>query len=134
MSAPALAAPKVEITPAALKFIRRMVMFSSAGTTAGFRLNVAPGGCSGYTTSFDVESMAGEGDAVIESNGVRIFVNAASAAVLDGTILDFVDAPMDSGLKVTNPNAGPCGCSSMGAASAAPGVATVSIGSIVRKR
>ncbi len=133
MSAPAIAAPKVEITPAALKFIRRMVMFSSAGPTGGFRLNVAPGGCSGYTTTFDIEPAAGEGDAVIEEGGLRIFVNAASAAVLEGTILDFADAPMDSGLKVTNPNAGPCGCSSMGAA-AAPGVASISLSSIVRKR
>lgn len=134
MSAPAIAAPKVEITPAALKFIRRMVMFSSAGPTGGFRLNVAPGGCSGYTTTFDVEAAAGDSDAVIEEGGIRIFVNPASAAVLEGTILDFVDAPMDSGLKVTNPNAGPCGCSSMGAATAAPGVASIALSSIVRKR
>lgn len=126
--------PTVEITAAAHKFIRRMVMFSPTGAAGGFRLNVTPGGCSGYSTAFDVEAAPGESDVVLESGGLRIFLSPASAQVLDGTILDFVDAPMDSGLKVTNPSAGPCGCSSMGAATAAPGVATVSIGSIQRKR
>ena len=43
------------VTPAALKFIQRMVRFGGAGPRAGFRLEVSPGGCSGMSSAFSVE-------------------------------------------------------------------------------
>ena len=44
----------ITITPAAQKFMRRMVRFGGDGAT-GFRLLVSPGGCSGLASEFTVE-------------------------------------------------------------------------------
>ena len=49
------------VTPAAEKFMRRMVRFS-ATPAGGFRLTVAPGGCSGYSSEFSVEAAPHSGD------------------------------------------------------------------------
>lgn len=38
---------ELTLTPAAEKFVRRMVRFGGAGEDAGFRLTVSAGGCSG---------------------------------------------------------------------------------------
>ena len=45
--------PNVTVTPAAEKFIRRMVRFSEH-PEGGFRLTVSAGGCSGYNSEFTV--------------------------------------------------------------------------------
>ena len=47
--------PNVTVTPAAAKFIRRMVKFSDH-PAGGFRLSVTPGGCSGYSSEFTVQA------------------------------------------------------------------------------
>lgn len=86
----------VSITPAADKFIRRMLRFS-AGPESGFRLSVAPGGCSGLAAEFDVEAAPRPGDAVVTLNGLRLFLPAESRLLLDGVTIDFTDSPMSSG-------------------------------------
>jgi Fe-S cluster assembly iron-binding protein IscA len=45
--------PNFTLTPAALKFMRRMVRFSET-PAGGFRLTVTPGGCSGSIAEFTV--------------------------------------------------------------------------------
>ena len=42
------------ITPAAQKFVRRIIQFS-VNPNGGFRLRVSPGGCSGLSAEYDVE-------------------------------------------------------------------------------
>jgi iron-sulfur cluster assembly protein len=54
--------PQITITPAAEKFIRRMVRFSET-PAGGFKLSVAPGGCSGYSSEFSVEAAPGAASA-----------------------------------------------------------------------
>jgi iron-sulfur cluster assembly accessory protein len=50
-------------------------------------------------------------DMVIESNGVRIFVDPKSSLYLNGVTLAFEDGLMGSGFQVVNPNARTtCGC------------------------
>jgi len=124
--------PNWTVSPAAEKFIRRMVMFSGLPATAGFRLTVTPGGCSGYNAEFTVEAEPTAGDEVASVNGLKVFMPADTCTLLDGVIVDFADTPTKSGLTFTNPNAAPCACSSSGdAASAAPPtVSRIEIGSI----
>ncbi|MBI2733372.1 MAG: iron-sulfur cluster assembly accessory protein [Aquabacterium sp.] len=120
------------VSPAAEKFIRRMVKFSGLPASAGFRLTVTAGGCSGYNSEFTVEAEPAPGDAVADVNGVKVFLPAESRLLLDGVIVDFADTPTKSGLTFVNPGAAPCACSSSGdAASAAPpSVSKIDIGSI----
>ncbi len=124
-------APKVTVTPAAEKFMRRMVRFS-ANPAGGFRLSVAPGGCSGYSSEFSVEAAPKSGDSELAVNGLRVFLPAESRLLLDGVTVDFAETPTSAGLTFFNPNAEACGCSSSGDAKP-PAEATVSLASIKRR-
>lgn len=124
----------VTITPRAESFMRRMIRMNGGAAGSGFRLVVSPGGCSGFSSSFTVENAPLEGDAVLDSNGVNVFLPAESRILLEGVTVDFADSPMSTGLSFINPNAQSCGCSSSGSsAGAPPKAATVSIASIQRK-
>lgn len=128
--------PNVTITPAAEKFMRRIVRFSGLPAGAGFRLVVSAGGCSGYNSEFTAEAALQPGEEALNHDGLLIFLPAESRLMLDGIIIDFLDSPIKSGLTFTNPNQAPCACSS--AESAAPsapaGVTKIEIGSISRGR
>lgn len=124
----------ITITPSAEKFIRRMIRFNGGTDGSGFRLVVTPGGCSGFNSEFTVEAAPLSNDAVLESNGVKIFLPAESRILLEGVTVDFADSAMSTGLTFINPNAQSCGCSSSGSGAATgSGVATVSINSIQRR-
>lgn len=74
------------------------------------RLLVESGGCSGfqYGMSFDE---AKPGDTGCESEGVAMVLDAASAAYLEGTSIDFDDGLQGKGFEIKNPNAqSTCGC------------------------
>lgn len=106
--------PNVTVTPAAEKFIRRMVRFSGLGEGAGFRLVVSAGGCSGLSSEFTVEPTPATGDSTLDVNGVPLFLPAESRLLLDGVTVDFSDSAMSSGFTFINPNGNACACSSSG--------------------
>ncbi len=81
--------------------------------TAGLRVRVVPGGCSGFQYSLNIEENSLPNDHVITSSGVRLFVDMFSAQYLNGVQIDYVTNVMGSGFTFTNPNAtGGCGCGS----------------------
>jgi iron-sulfur cluster assembly accessory protein len=122
--------PNVTVTPAAEKFMRRMVRFSEH-PSGGFRLSVAPGGCSGYSSEFTVQAAPQGNESELLVNGLRVFLPAESRLLLDGVTVDFADTPTQSGLTFFNPNAASCGCSTSDAA-APPAQVSVSLSSIKR--
>ena len=83
----------VILTPAAAKFMTRMVRFSGEPDGAGFRLQVSAGGCSGFNSEFTVEAAPQAGDAVVDVDGVRMFLPAESRLLLEGVTIDFADTP-----------------------------------------
>lgn len=79
--------------------------------TAGLRVSVLPGGCSGFKYSLNIEERALDDDMVMETGGVRIFVDGFSAQYLSGVKIDYVTSMQGSGFTFENPNAtGGCGC------------------------
>ncbi|PYO67564.1 MAG: iron-sulfur cluster assembly accessory protein [Gemmatimonadetes bacterium] len=81
--------------------------------TAGLRVGVLPGGCSGFRYSLSIEDKPADDDIVIESAGVRCFVDGFSAQYLNGVTLDYRSNFQESGFAFDNPNAtGGCGCGS----------------------
>ena len=81
--------------------------------SAGLRVAVLPGGCSGFRYSLNIEDKPAEDDVVIESAGVRCFVDGFSAQYLNGVTLDYKSNFQESGFAFENPNAtGGCGCGS----------------------
>lgn len=102
---------QLTITPAAAKFISRMIRFGGQGADAGFRLQVSAGGCSGMNSEFNVEAAPRAGDQAIVVDGIRLFLPAESRMLLDGVTIDFVETATQSGLKFHDPKAQGCGCS-----------------------
>jgi iron-sulfur cluster assembly accessory protein len=81
--------------------------------TAGLRVRVVPGGCSGFQYSLNIEEDSRQGDFILDAHGVRLFVDMFSAQYLNGVKIDYVTGVMGSGFTFTNPNAtGGCGCGS----------------------
>jgi len=84
-----------------------------AAEARGLRVAVLPGGCSGFRYSLNVEEQPAGDDVVIESAGVRLFVDEFSAQYLNGTVIDYKSNFQESGFAFENPNAsGGCGCGS----------------------
>src|SRR5919201_1191038 len=80
--------------------------------TAGLRVGVRGGGCSGfqYNLAFDQER---DGDAVFEDHGLKILVDRMSLPYVSGSIIDYVDSLQGAGFQVNNPNVvAACGCGS----------------------
>ena len=101
----------VTLTPAAATFMKRMIRFGGGNADSGFRLSVKAGGCSGFDSQFTVEAQPAAGDAVIEQEGVRLFLTSESCELLRGHVVDFVESRMDGALKYTKPGEPHvCGC------------------------
>jgi len=107
------------LTPAAEKFIRRMIRFNG-GPGSGFRLAVSAGGCSGLAAQFDVEAEPRAGDAVFQRGDIRFFLPAESRMLLDGVTVDFVETAVQGGLVFHDPKAANCGCKSTDGAKVEP--------------
>ncbi len=99
--------PNLTVTPAAEKFMRRIVRFSGLPSGAGFRLLVNSGNCSGYDAGFSAVTGAQPDDEAMEINGLRLFLPAESRLLLDGVTIDFVDTPDRSGFAFMKDNQGP---------------------------
>ena len=100
----------ITVTEAAAEKIRGLI--EKEGTTqSGLRMGIVGGGCSGFQYNLAFESNAGEMDQVIETAGVKVFVDAKSCLYLNGVTLDYADGLMGAGFKIENPNAKTtCGC------------------------
>jgi iron-sulfur cluster assembly protein len=80
--------------------------------TAGLRVGVRGGGCSGfqYALAFDTQR---DGDQVFEDHGLRILVDGPSLPYVHGAVVDYVEGLQGAGFKVDNPNViAACGCGS----------------------
>lgn len=81
------------------------------GATKGVRISVKDGGCSGYEYAIDITSKPQPDDLVLQQGKVLVYVEAKSAPLLEGVVVDFVEGVMESGFKFINPNAtDTCGC------------------------
>lgn len=79
--------------------------------SAGLRLAVKGGGCSGLAYIMEWAEQPKERDKVFERDGVRVFVDPKSFLYLMGTELVYEDGLMASGFKLRNPNVkSACGC------------------------
>ena len=93
--------------------VQRFMDEQGATNAAGLRVAVLPGGCSGFQYGLNIEDEAQDDDDVLESNGVRLFVDPFSGQYLDGVEIDYVTTMMGAGFTFKNPNAsGGCGCGS----------------------
>jgi iron-sulfur cluster assembly protein len=75
------------------------------------RVSAVPGGCSGYEYSMEFAPEPRPGDEVIETGGLRVYIDRDSVPKLAGTVIDYVSGLYGGGLRFTNPKAAhTCGC------------------------
>jgi len=80
--------------------------------SAGLRLGVRGGGCSGfqYQLAFDEQR---DGDVVFEDHGLKLLVDGQSLPYVDGSTIDYTESLQGAGFQVNNPNVvAACGCGS----------------------
>ena len=108
--------PTVELNvteAAAVEIKKFMTDEEGLPETAGLRVRVVPGGCSGFQYSLNIEEAPRTGDNVFDIHGVRLFVDMFSGQYLNGVEIDYVSNMMGSGFAFKNPNStGSCGCGS----------------------
>ena len=99
----------VLLAPAALDRIRGYL--ASAPAAIGLRFGVKKTGCSGWGYVADLAKEQRPDDTVFDVQGVRIFVDAESLSLVDGTEIDFLKQGLNEQFVFRNPNvAGECGC------------------------
>ena len=98
------------ITAAAAQEIQSMLQHQKEHQGKPLRIYIEKGGCSGmqYGLLFDEVR---EGDTSWSQHGIDLVIDAISAEVLAGSMVDYSDDLTQGGFKLTNPNAKrSCGC------------------------
>lgn len=99
----------ISLTESAANRVKTFLAARGYGT--GVRLGVRKTGCSGFAYVVNYADGPQPGDKVFEDRGVQVFVDPASLALLDGTIIDFVKQGLNEAFRFRNPNVkGECGC------------------------
>ena len=103
----------IEFTTKGAEKVHEFLAAQAADTSsAGLRVGVRGGGCSGfqYQLAFDEQR---DGDIIFESSGLRILVDTQSLPYVDGSMIDYVESLQGAGFQVNNPNVvAACGCGS----------------------
>jgi iron-sulfur cluster assembly protein len=85
---------------------------NAVAETAGLRVGVRGGGCSGFQYALAFDEQRAE-DTVFEDKGIRLLVDTPSLPYVKGSVIDFIDGLQGAGFKVDNPNViAACGCGS----------------------
>lgn len=102
---------EITITEKALNEILRIRQSNNIPENYGLRVGVKGGGCSGLTYTLNFVENQKDGDTIIESESVKLFIDGKSLFYLTGTQLDFSDGLNGKGFLFNNPNAAKtCGC------------------------
>ena len=101
----------VMLTDNAAEKVRQLIE-AEGDPSLALRLAVRPGGCSGFSYDMFFDSQIEETDVVSENGGVRLAVDAESAAMLSGASIDYKDMGLQGGgFAINNPNQQrSCGC------------------------
>src|SRR5436190_12889259 len=71
----------------------------------GLRIRVVGGGCSGMSYELGWEDEPASDDNVVESHGIKVYVDQMSAPYVTGSEIDFVtNEMMGAGFAIKNPN------------------------------
>ena len=91
----------ITITEAAAEKIKEL----TPDPQYALRMRVVGGGCSGLQYQMGLEDEQNPNDKVLTSNGIKVLVDMKSALYLAGAEVDYINGLMESGFKISNPNA-----------------------------
>src|SRR5262245_18775654 len=93
----------ISLTPVAADKVKELL--TGRGTPEyGLSVGIRGGGCSGNWYFMEFCEAESPGDEIVQSNGVRLFVDLKSMDLLGGTEIDYVEGLMGAGFKFNNPN------------------------------
>src|SRR5208282_862419 len=100
----------IVLTPEAASAVKN-AMSRTGKTEAGLRIMIEAGGCAGHKYLIGLDAEPRADDAVVESAGVKVFIDPDSQSLLAGLRVDFVESLQGSGFTFDNPNAASkCSC------------------------
>ena len=100
----------IQLTEAAADALHSAIA-AVPNSIAGLRLEVQSRGCAGLQYEMGLVEQAKPEDFTCESRGVKILIDPASAALISGTTIDFIENLEGAGFSFNNPQAkSTCGC------------------------
>lgn len=100
----------ITLTESATKALTRFIRFSEE-PVLGLRVGVTAGGCAGFQYEINLTAESNDDDRVVDADGLKIFLDPQSAALVGEMTIDFKDTLLESGFVYHNPNAtGSFGC------------------------
>lgn len=100
----------ISITNAAKEKIKNII--ESEGLENQFlRVKVVGGGCAGMMHDLYFSADKGDEDELFDIDGIKVIIDQVSFQYLENANIDYFDKFMQSGFKITSPDAtGSCGC------------------------
>jgi|TARA_B100000929_G_C15441789_1_gene398250 iron-sulfur cluster assembly accessory protein len=96
---------EIKFTDKALKQINNLL--SKKEKDSYFRIAIKGGGCSGFQYDFSIDNKKNDNDL----SDHRILIDATSANLLKGSVVDYSEELIGNSFKITNPqNKSSCGC------------------------
>lgn len=105
--------PILTVSPRALEQVKHLLAKaqSRGEKPLGVRVGVKKGGCSGMTYSIEYANETKKFEEVVETDGVKVFVDPMATMFLLGAEMDYEETRFRSGFTFSNPNeAERCGC------------------------
>lgn len=97
----------ITITENAARYIKSL----HPSNDGGLRVSIKKGGCSGSEYDFQYTQIKQPGDEVVETHGVKIYIDPAALLHILGSVMDFEETIFESKLFFINPNEqSRCGC------------------------
>jgi len=98
------------VTPTAAERVKALIE-GRGKPTVGIRIGVRSKGCSGLSYTLEFAEKQEPLDEVIETQGIKLLIDAKASLFLIGTEMDFEEEKLKSGFVFKNPNEkGRCGC------------------------
>ena len=110
---------EIKVMPAA--HAKLVELLSSEEEVKGVRIFVSGGGCGGMTYGMTFSEAPGDRDAILEQDGLTLYVDAVALSFLSGVEIDFVEQGMDASFVFKNAFAATGGSGSCGACGASGG-------------
>ena len=104
--------PSLNFSLAAATKVRELIE-DEGNDALMLRVFISGGGCSGFQYGFTFDEEIGEGDTIIENEGVKLLVDPMSFQYLSGAEIDYSEGMEGAQFVIRNPNATTtCGCGS----------------------
>ncbi len=110
---------EITIMPAAHE--KLVELLSSEEDVNGVRIFVSGGGCSGMTYGMTFSEAPNEYDAILEKDGLTLYIDAVALSYLNGVEIDFVQQGMGASFVFRNAFAATGGSGACGGCGAAGG-------------